>query len=98
MQEATAICASGSYVDPVVWQRLSWRACSIQWQLANEGLVFIEQTIRAVRGVDHAVLRFLLDDEVRRHPSATVKEKAKEVLALIPQGPSEQPKTLALNK
>jgi hypothetical protein len=98
MQEATAICTNGPPVDPFVWQRLSWRACSIQWQLASEGLAFIQKTIGGVGGADHAVLRFLLEDEVRTHWSAPVKDEAREVLASIPAVPPERPKTLALDK
>jgi hypothetical protein len=97
MQEATAICLHGPPVDEFVWQRLSWRACSIQWQLANEGIAFILQTIECVGQANHAVLRFLLEDEARTHWSPTVKEKAKEVLGKIPECAPAPPKVLALD-
>jgi hypothetical protein len=98
MLEATAICVHGPPIDGGVWQRLSWRACSIQWQLANEGLAFIQQTIAAVQGVDHAILKFLLQEEVRTHWCDTVRVKAAEVLEMLPEIEAAVPRVLAVDK
>jgi hypothetical protein len=84
MKEATAICVHGPPPEEFVWQRLSWRSVSIQWQIAVEGLNFIQQTVHRTKGFDHSVLLFLLDDAIARHWNQTVKTKAQVVRALLP--------------
>jgi hypothetical protein len=97
MQEASAICVHGPRIEYDVWQRLSWRSSSIQWQIASEGLSFVQQTIGTMGGVDDAILRFLLQEASEAHWSVTVKERAKEVLPLLPPVTPAAPKVLRID-
>jgi hypothetical protein len=97
MQEALAICLHGPPIQEDVWQRLSWRSSSIQWQIASEGLSFVQQTIELMGDVDDSILRFLLEDAVQKHWSVVVKERAKEVLPLLPPVPPAAPKVLQID-
>jgi hypothetical protein len=83
MHEATAICTGGPPLEEAVWQRLSWRSSSIQWQLANEGLEFVEQTLGRMGGVENSVLRYLLEEAAATHWSLNVRCRAREVLEML---------------
>jgi hypothetical protein len=80
-----------------VWQRLSWRSSSIQWQLASEGLSFVQQTIGEMRCADHSILRFLLEEAAKGHWSMVVKEGLKEVLPMLPPVEPSASKVLQIN-
>jgi hypothetical protein len=97
MHEATAICTHGPPIEPSVWQRLSWRASSIQWQLASEGLSFVQQTVRLMPDADYSILRFLLDEAAKGHWSPPIRERASEVLAMLPPVEPSVPKVLQIN-
>lgn len=97
MKEATAICVHGPIPEEYVWQRLSWRSVSIHWQIAMEGLTFIQQTIHRAEGFDHSELIYLLNDAIEHHWNHHVKRKATEVKNLLPEnitpvGPKPLPK------
>lgn len=94
MQEATEICSHGPPVDEVVWQNFSWRSSSIQWQIAMEGLNFVQSTIDRMEGFDHSVLRYLLIDASTHHWNNSVRKKASEVLLLLPEVEPVPPPTL----
>lgn len=94
LQEATDLCARGPPVDPLLWQKFSWRASSIQWQIATEGMNFIEKTISRMEDVDFSVLKFLLDDTKKKHWCTSVRDRAEQVLKLIPETEGKQSKTL----
>jgi hypothetical protein len=98
MQEAIAICLSGPPIEADVWERFAWRSSSIQWQLANEGLSFVQQTIGIVPGAGDATLRFLLEDTAKSHWSATVRERAGEVMALLPAVEPVGPRPLRMDR
>jgi len=98
MKEATAICSHGPPVEEFVWQRLSWRSSSIQWQIAMEGLSFIQQTVERTKDFDHSVLIFLLNDAIKSHWHSGVKTKATAVLALLPETNPLPPKTFQNEK
>lgn len=94
LQEATDLCATGPPVDALLWQKFSWRASSIQWQIATEGMNFIEKTIGRMDGVDFSVLKFLLDDTMKNHWCTSVRDRAEQVLKKIPEIEGKQSKTL----
>lgn len=94
LQEATDLCTSGPPVDPLLWQKFSWRASSIQWQIATEGMNFIEKTIGRMEDVDFSVLKFLLDDTKKNHWCMSVRDRAEQVLKRIPEIEGKQSKTL----
>ena len=96
LQEATALCKDGPELDEYVWQRISWRASSIQWQIAMEGLNFIMETYQRAQGFNNDVLVFLLNDAVKTHWNSNVRSKAEEVLKLI-QGKPLAPKTFPVD-
>lgn len=98
MKEATAICVHGPPVDEYVWQRLSWRSSSIQWQIATEGLNFVQQTIDKAKGFDMKILKFLLKDSIKTHWNESVRKKAEVVLELISEDEPIPPKTLPIDK
>jgi hypothetical protein len=98
LEEATAICLNGPPVDPFLWERLSFRASSIHSQLATVGLSFIQQTIKKVSGIDFSVLRFLLEDASKSHWAIGVREKAAEVLKVIPEVAPAPPKVLSIER
>jgi hypothetical protein len=83
MHEATAICTGGPPVEESVWQRLSWRSSSIQWQLANEGMEFVQQTFARMNGVENSVLRYLLEEAAATHWSLSVRCRAREILEML---------------
>jgi hypothetical protein len=85
MREATAICVNGPPPEEYVWQRLSWRSVSIHWQIAMEGLNFVQQTIQRAEGFDHSVLLHLIDEAIAHHWNQTVRTKAEAVRDLLPQ-------------
>jgi hypothetical protein len=91
MKEATAICVQGPTPDEFFWQRMSWRSVSIHWQIAVEGLNFVQQTIQLVDGFDHSVLLHLLDDAIAHHWNQTVRTKAAAVRDLLPSGVEPTP-------
>lgn len=95
LQEATSLCKDGPEIEEYVWQRFSWRSSSIQWQIAMEGLNFIQQTYQRASGFNNNVLVYLLNDTIQRHWNQTVKNKATEVLELI-QGTPTAPKLFPL--
>jgi hypothetical protein len=95
MKEATALFLHGPPPEEFVWQRLSWRSVSIHWQIAMEGLNFIQQTVRRTVEFDHSLLLFLLDDAIKGHWNHQVKNKAGIVRALLPKEvPPAAPKAL----
>ncbi|OHT15822.1 hypothetical protein TRFO_42279 [Tritrichomonas foetus] len=96
LQEATSLCREGPPVEESVWQRLSWRASSIQWQIAMEGLNFILETIENAKNYNNDVLVFLLNETVKNHWNVNVKNKAAEVLKLVEGNPSP-PKTFPID-
>jgi hypothetical protein len=98
LEEATAICIHGPPIDNFVWERLAYRSSSIHSQLATAGLTFIQQTIGIVSGVDCSVLRFLLEDTVKNHWSQPIREKAAEVLKLVPTVSPVAPKLLSVER
>jgi hypothetical protein len=96
MQEATAICTCGPPVEADVWQKLSWRSSSIQWQLANEGIAFVQQTMERVESVENSVLRYLLNEAASTHWCASVRERARELLLALPQVEPSAPKIVQI--
>jgi hypothetical protein len=91
MKEATALFLNGPPPEEFVWQRLSWRSVSIHWQIAMEGLNFIQQTVHRTEEFDHSVLLFLLDDAIRGHWNQQVKTKAQIVRDLLPATAAPSP-------
>lgn len=85
MQEATAVCTIGSPIEESVWQKLACRACSIHWQIAMEGLNFVQQTLSRAEGFDMSTLAYVLGDTAKNHWHSGVKAKAATVLQLLPQ-------------
>jgi hypothetical protein len=73
-------------VEQDVWQKLSWRSSSIQWQLANETMTFVLQTIRRMGESDNSVLKYLLEEAAANHWCGSVRERAKAVLGMLPEG------------
>lgn len=98
LQEATALCKEGPEIEEFVWQRLSWRASSIQWQIAMEGLNFITQTFQRAVNFDHSVLIFLLNDALQHHWNNNVKNKVADVIKLIENSTPRAPKTFPMDK
>lgn len=98
MQEATALCAEGPPPEQIVWQNLSWRASSIHWQIAMEGMKFVETTINRTEGFDHSILTFLLQDAAKNHWHNGVKTRAEAVLALIPPVAPKRPNLLPFDQ
>jgi hypothetical protein len=96
MHEATAICTGGPPLEEFVWQRLSWRSSSIQWQLATEGMAFVEQTLGRMNGVSNSVLRHLLEEAAATHWSLNVRCRAREVLEMIGDVVPVAPKLLQM--
>jgi hypothetical protein len=83
MHEATTICTDGPPLEESVWQRLSWRSSSIQWQLATEGMAFVEQTLGRMNDVANPVLRFLLEEAAATHWSLNVRCRAREIIEML---------------
>ena len=98
MQEATCICLHGPPVEESVWQNLSFRASSIQWQIAMEGLNFVEKTISRTEGYDYSILTFLLQDTAKNHWNRNVRTRAEHVLTLIPKADPKRPQVLPFDK
>ena len=97
MQEATALCVGGPDVVAVVWEKLAFRSCSVQWQIAMEGMTFIERTIERMSGVDFSILRFLLEDTIQRHWAVSVRERAKDIIKLVPEVEPRAPTVLPVD-
>ena len=97
LQEATALCKEGPEIEEFVWQRLSWRASSIQWQIAMEGLNFITQTFQRAEKFDHSVLLYLLKDATQHHWNSNVKNKVNDVIKLVESGDARAPKIFPMN-
>lgn len=98
MQEATAVCQCGPPVEEGIWENLSYRASSIDFQIAMEGLNFIEKTISKAEGFDHSVLTFLLQDTMKNHWHNGVKKRAEVVLEKIPKTDPRRPEFLPFDK
>ena len=98
MQEATCICLHGPPIDEPVWQNLSFRASSIQWQIAMEGLNFVEKTISRTEGFNHSILTFLLQDTAKNHWNRSVRTRAEHVLTLVPKTDPKRPEVLSFAK
>ena len=98
MQEATCVCLHGPPIEECIWQNLSYRASSIHWQIAMEGLNFVEKTISKTDGFDYSVLTFLLQDAMKNHWNNGVRKRAEAVLALIPKTDPKKPPFLAFDK
>lgn len=98
LQEATALCKDGPEIEEFVWQRLSWRASSIQWQIAMEGLNFITQTFERAVNFDHSVLLFLLKDALQHHWNNNVKNKVADVIKLVEGATPKAPKIFPMDK
>ncbi len=98
LQEATTLCKEGPEIEEFVWQRLSWRASSIQWQIAMEGLNFISQTYQRATEFDNSVLIYLLKDTIQHHWNNNVKNKAADVLQLVDKGEARAPKVFPIDK
>jgi hypothetical protein len=97
MQEATAICVTGPPIEVEVWKRFSWRSSCIQWQIAMEGLSFVDQTIELVPEAADATLRFLLEEAATSHWSAAVRDQSRDILSRIPDIAPTAPRMIKMD-